>query len=74
MSKNTTYVSLVDNFLSDYLNKHPEVKNKQKDLRATWWDKDSGVYQDELSLLNSDSKVKLEEYAYFSYDQETNKS
>jgi hypothetical protein len=34
-----TYVSDLTRFIRDFLKKHPEVVDKQKRARATWWDR-----------------------------------
>jgi Protein of unknown function (DUF3460) len=34
-----TYESEVTRFIRDFLQKHPEVVEKQKQARATWWDR-----------------------------------
>jgi hypothetical protein len=33
------YESDITKFLRDFLRKHPEVVDKQKRARATWWDR-----------------------------------
>ena len=34
-----TYESDVTRFIRDFLQKHPDVVEKQKQARATWWDR-----------------------------------
>jgi hypothetical protein len=34
-----TYESDLTRFIRDFLHKHPEVVEKQKEARATWWDR-----------------------------------
>jgi len=33
------YESEITKFIRDFLRKHPEVVDKQKRARATWWDR-----------------------------------
>src|SRR5258706_3382654 len=33
------YVSETTQFIQDFLKKHPEVVDKQREARATWWDR-----------------------------------
>jgi hypothetical protein len=33
------YESEVTRFIREFLDKHPEVVDKQKNARATWWDR-----------------------------------
>jgi hypothetical protein len=33
------YESEITRFMREYLEKHPEVAEKQKKARATWWDR-----------------------------------
>ena len=68
MTKNVQYVSDATNFINGFLKQHPDIIQKQKALRDTWWDieldsKEQKEYQD--------SRIKLDEYAYFSYDKST---
>jgi hypothetical protein len=66
MTKNVQYVSDATKFISAFLKKHPEVIEKQKSLRDTWWDIDLDA-EEQKKYQASD--VKLDEYAYFSYDK-----
>lgn len=67
MAKDRKYVSEASKFINQYLEQHPEVKNKQKELRSTWWDT-NGIDQAEQNEYN-EADVKLDGYAYFSYPE-----
>ncbi len=69
MAKDTTYVSETTKFINTYLEEHPGVIKKQKELRSTWWDTD-GIDQAEQNEFK-DSEVPLDGYAYFSYHTNT---
>jgi len=66
MTKNVKYVSSATKFINDFLKQHPDVIQKQKAQRDTWWDIDLDL--DEQKEYQ-DSEVKSGEYAYFSYNQ-----
>lgn len=65
MAKDTKYVSEATKFISTYLQEHPQIIEKQKKLRSTWWDT-NGIDQTEQNEYH-DSEIKLEGYAYFNY-------
>ena len=39
------YVSDTTRFIRDFLNKHPEVVDKQRAARSTWWDRPQNLEQ-----------------------------
>jgi hypothetical protein len=63
MAKNTKYVSDATNFLREMIKDKPELKNKQKELRSTWWDRDD-IDQAELKSYK-DSDVPVHGYSYY---------
>ena len=66
MTKNVQYVSDATKFINGFLKKHPEVIQKQEAQRDTWWDIELDP-EEQKEYQASD--VKLDEYAYFSYDK-----
>lgn len=50
-------------FLRDFLRQHPEVLEKQKAARATWWDR---PYDAEQRRANEESRVPKKPYEYYS--------
>ena len=67
MIKNTKYVSEITKFIRRMLEKKPELIEKQKMLRKTWWDT-NGVDEEE-EKLNKASQVPLHGYAYYDYSK-----
>jgi hypothetical protein len=65
MATNKKYVSEIDNFISNFINQNPEIKNKQKTLRQTWWDQDF-IDQDEVKAYKN-SAAPRPGYSYFEY-------
>jgi hypothetical protein len=57
------YESDVTVFLRDFLAKHPEVVDKQRAARATWWDR---PYDAEARAAAAESKVPKKPYEYYS--------
>ncbi len=39
------YVSDTTSFIRDFLNKHPDVVEKQRAARSTWWDRPQNLDQ-----------------------------
>jgi hypothetical protein len=60
--KKTGYESDLTKFMREFLDRHPAVVEKQKQARATWWDK-AGALED--LKREQESKVPLEGYAYY---------
>ena len=59
---NKTYESDVTRFIREFLQKHPEVVEKQKQARATWWDRP----QDYNERKNADeARMPKKPYEYF---------
>ncbi len=70
MAKNTNYVSELDQFINQLFKKNPELIEKQKQLRSTWWDREAiDQAEQELYLQNS---APRHGYAYFDYSTEQN--
>ena len=69
--KKNGYVSEFTQFVNKFLDKNPEIKTKQRVLRATWWDKNRSDIALEEQLEKAD--IKRKGYEYFSYDKETPK-
>lgn len=59
----SNYESDTTRFIRDFLNKHPEVVEKQKEARATWWDKPQDF--DTRRRLEQ-SRVPKKSYEYYS--------
>ncbi len=56
------YVSETTLFLREFLDKNPQVVEKQKKHRATWWDRPQDF--DELKKLE-ESKIDQQPYVYY---------
>ncbi|MCX8514162.1 MAG: DUF3460 family protein [Burkholderiales bacterium] len=65
MAANKKYVSEIDNFITNFIQQNPEIKQKQKILRQTWWDQDF-IDQDEM-LEYKNSSAPRPAYSYFEY-------
>ncbi|MEX0960110.1 MAG: DUF3460 family protein [Burkholderiales bacterium] len=57
-----TYESEITRFMREYLEKHPEVAEKQKTARATWWDRPQDF--EERKRLQQ-AKVPKKPYEYY---------
>jgi hypothetical protein len=57
-----SYESEITRFMREYLEKHPEVTEKQKQARATWWDRPQDF--DERRRLQQ-AKVPKKPYEYY---------
>ena len=57
------YESDTTQFIREFLQKHPEVVDKQKLARATWWDKPFDAEQREAFEV---SRVPKKPYEYYS--------
>ena len=68
MALEKNYVSETDNFIKDLLKKKPELKEKQKALRSTWWDR--GFIDPEEQKEFAESAAAKTAYAYFDYSHE----
>lgn len=60
--KKTGYESELTKFMREFLDKNPQVTEKQKQARATWWDKPQTL--EELKR-DEESKVPQEGYVYY---------
>lgn len=60
--KKTGYESDLTKFMREFLDRHPAVAEKQKQARATWWDKPEAL---EDLKRDQESKVPLAGYAYY---------
>jgi hypothetical protein len=58
-----TYESEVTKFIRQFLAKHPEVVEKQKEARATWWDRPQDFREN--AVLEAD-EVPKKPYEYYS--------
>jgi hypothetical protein len=56
------YVSETTQFIRDFLAKHPEVVDKQRRARATWWDRPQDI--NERKRLEA-AKVPKKSYEYY---------
>ncbi|HWA13031.1 MAG TPA: DUF3460 family protein [Burkholderiales bacterium] len=63
-----TYESEITKFIRDFLDKHPEVVEKQKKARATWWDRPQSL--EERRALEQ-AQVPKKAYEYYNLDKET---
>lgn len=68
--KNTKYVSEPTEFLKTLLAK-PEIRESQKKMRSTWWDK-GFIDQEEQETFTTD-EIKHDGYVYFNYPGNKNK-
>lgn len=59
------YESEITKFIRDFLDKHPEVAEKQRRHRATWWDRPQRL--DEQESLKA-AKVPKKAYEYYNPD------
>jgi len=57
------YESETTLFLREFLRKHPEVVERQKAARATWWDK---PYDAEQRAAFAEARVPKKPYEYYS--------
>jgi hypothetical protein len=57
------YESDTTQFIRDFLKKHPEVVEKQKQARATWWDK---PFDADQRKAYEESRVPKKAYEYYS--------
>jgi len=55
------YVSEATLFIRDFLKKHPEVADKQRAARATWWDRPQD-FKERKRLESADLPKKGYEY------------
>ena len=56
------YESETTQFIRDFLNKHPEVVDKQRQARATWWDRPQDFKERERL---EDAEVPMKSYEYY---------
>lgn len=59
------YESEITKFIRAFLDKHPEVVEKQRQNRATWWDRPQDLREQEALKA-----AKLPKKAYEYYDPE----
>jgi hypothetical protein len=62
------YESEITKFIRDFLDKHPEVVDKQKLARATWWDKPQKLAENKAL---SEAREPKKAYEYYNLDKET---
>ena len=58
----TGYESDITKFIREFLDKNPQVIEKQKAARATWWDKPQDL---ELRQRNDESRIPQTGYQYY---------
>ena len=63
MSK-SGYESEITKFIRDFLDKNPQVVEKQKTNRATWWDRPQ-----DLKQLKSQAESNVPQTGYVYYDK-----
>ena len=68
MAKDTNYVSEIDKFVANLLQERPDLIDKQKVLRNTWWDR--GFIDQAEQKSFDDSATPKHGYAYFDYSNE----
>ena len=56
------YESDTTQFIRDFLNKHPEVVDKQRQARTTWWDRPQD-FKERARL--EDAEVPMKSYEYY---------
>jgi len=59
------YESDITKFIRDFLDRHPEVVEKQKAARATWWDRPQKLA--ERKALE-EARVPKKSYEYYDLD------
>lgn len=69
MALEKNFVSDVDTFINNLLQKKPQIKANQQRLRSTWWDKD--FIDNEEQQTYKDSSTPKHGYAYFDYSNDT---
>ena len=62
MSLKNKYVSDIDDFLGKLHSSNLELKNKQKNMRSTWWDREFLEYDAKIDDLKN--VVKNTNYPY----------
>lgn len=61
------YVSEVTKFMRDFLERHPEVVEKQKKARATWWDRPQSLAENKAL---EEARVPKKSYEYYDPEQD----
>lgn len=59
------YESEITKFIREFLDKHPEVVEKQRQNRATWWDRPQSLKEQEALKV---AKVPKKAYEYYNPD------
>lgn len=62
------YESEITQFIREFLQKHPDVVEKQKKARATWWDRPQNLA--ERKVLD-EARSPKKAYEYYNLDKET---
>lgn len=62
------YESEITKFIRDFLDKHPEVVEKQKKARATWWDRPQKLAERQAL---EEARAPKKSYEYYNLDKET---
>jgi uncharacterized protein DUF3460 len=63
LMKKKGYESDLTKFMREFLDRHPAVAEKQRQARATWWDR-----PDALEDLKREAETKLPPRGYAYYD------
>ena len=66
MAKDNNYTSEAMNFIKELVVTTPELKEKQANLRSTWWDLDTQSVMDASKL--DKNNLENDAYAYFTYN------
>jgi hypothetical protein len=61
------YESDVTKFMRDFLERHPEVVEKQKQARATWWDRPQSL---NVNKALDAAKVPKKSYEYYDLEKD----
>ncbi|HEX7811135.1 MAG TPA: DUF3460 family protein [Burkholderiales bacterium] len=67
MSIMKAYESEVTKFMRDFLERHPEVVEKQKKARATWWDRPQTLAENKA---REEAKLPKKSYEYYDLEQD----
>lgn len=60
-----SYESEITKFIREFLERHPEVAERQKRHRATWWDRPQN-FEERKAL--EEAKVPKKPYEYYNLD------
>ena len=72
MAIDRKYISEIDEFINNLLIKNPKLKQQQKELRNTWWDRNY-IDQQEQGAYQENAAPKYG-YTYFDYSNDIKKN